>query len=755
VRLSLGFVLLLAGPLAADPAGELADRVIGVVPVAPADDVNADGAVDAADVANVVGDPVPLVITSTAPADAITDQAVQTLTFTFAQPVHSFDWDDVRIEGGTKCEFRALSATEYTLAVTATGGDLRIQVSRGAALADDDGRPSALARFGNTVRDGRVVTLPGGVTMELIRILPGTFPMGSPRTEPSRGEEQLHTVTLTRPFYMGRHEVTQAQWLAVMGFWPGQAFNQAPSEAFGLCWDDAVAFVGALNAHIANSGQEPLQVRLPTEAEWEYACRADTTTRFSFGDGLGTDDFCSTTDERTAGMWYCGNNSPAGAKPVGQKPANAFGLYDMHGNVFEWVADHFGPYSDAPQTDPTGPATGGDRVIRSGSWQAGARFCRSAYRGFSSPGGASRFRDQGFRVAADAVARTPEPAFVTLTSTHPDGAVGTVPVQTVTIAFDQCVNGFTIDDVFVTGAAKEELVATSARSYLLVLRAPGGRVSVRVPADVVQTSAGLGNQPSAVLANFHQDLWTVALPGGRTMDLIRVPAGTFQMGAPDTEAGFQADETLHQVTISEDFYLGRTEVTQAQWLSLQTLPGTQLLFLDDAPVQSASYNDATAWVAALNASLAGSGTFALPTEAQWEYACRAGTSTRFSFGDATDINRNCADWLGSNPYEPYLWYQCVTDGVPGASRVAQKLPNAWGLYDMHGNMMEYVWDLYAAYPPGPVVDPLNTVGTSPVLRGGYYDGEGLLCRSADRYDPAFGPTTRAFFFGFRIVGRKP
>ena len=522
MRSLIAFALLLAAPLGADPAADLADRLAGFVPVDADDDINGDALVDAADVANLAGDPVSLNITSTAPPDQITSQTDQVLTFTFAEGVTGFDIDDVRIEGGIACEFRVISPTEYTLAVTGLGGDLRVRVSSGAANAESDSRPSGIARFSNTVRDVRTVALPGGVTMDLVRVFPGTFTMGSPTTELSRGEELQHSVTISRAYYMGKTEVTQAQWLAVMGGWPGQAFNQAPSEAFGLgdtmpayylCWDDAASFVTTLNAHLANSGQA-IEVRLPTEAEWEYACRAGTTTRFSFGDGLGTDEFCSVTDERTAGMWYCGNNTPAGAKPVGQKPANGFGLHDMHGNAFEWVADNFAAYTATPQTDPTGPLTGSNRVIRGGSWQAGVRFCRAAQRGFSSPGGASRFRDQGFRIAANAVEIVPEPVAVALTSSFPNGAIGTMATQTVTITFSECVSGFDINDIVVTGAVKEELIATSARVYRLVLRSPGGRVAVQIPADVAVTTAGLGNLPSASFANFHQDIWTLALPGG-------------------------------------------------------------------------------------------------------------------------------------------------------------------------------------------------------------------------------------------------
>ena len=158
----------------------------------------------------------------------------------------------------------------------------------------------------------------------------------------------------------------------------------------------------ALDTHVT----EPGTFALPTESQWEYAARAGTTTRFNFGDGFGADELCSAETERTDNMWYCGNNSPHGTKPVGQKPANAWGLRDMHGNVWEWcadwcewVGDWYDPNSPAgPVTDPTGPPTGSSRVRRGGSWGGSPGRCRSAYRDYNGP--SSRHDHGGFRVLA-------------------------------------------------------------------------------------------------------------------------------------------------------------------------------------------------------------------------------------------------------------------------------------------------------------------------------------------------------------------
>jgi formylglycine-generating enzyme required for sulfatase activity len=215
-----------------------------------------------------------------------------------------------------------------------------------------------------------------GMTFNLIPA--GTFMMGSPENELGRGsDETQHQVTLTRSFYMQTTEVAQAQWEAVMGNNPSYF-----SECGGNCpveqvsWNDVQDFITALNSRGEGN------YRLPTEAEWEYAARAGSTTAFANGDI--TDTVCNDPNPDVMG-WYCGNNDPYGTKPVAHKLPNAWGLYDMHGNVWEWVQDCYGSYPTTAVTDPTSSETGWARVRRGGSWVSYAQSCRSAARGHHGP----------------------------------------------------------------------------------------------------------------------------------------------------------------------------------------------------------------------------------------------------------------------------------------------------------------------------------------------------------------------------------
>jgi formylglycine-generating enzyme required for sulfatase activity len=229
------------------------------------------------------------------------------------------------------------------------------------------------------------------IGMKFVRIPPGTFMIGSPPIEPGHAfNEAQHQVTLTKEFYMQTTEVTQAQWKEVMGNNPSR-FNKCGDDCpvENVSWNDVQNFVHKLNQR-EGSGI----YRLPTEAEWEYAARAGTKTAFAFGQCLSTDhanyDGNYPVSECAKGEF---RNKPV---PVGSFSPNSWGLFDMHGNVWEWCQDWYKIYPSDSVTDPAGPPKGSSRLHRGGSWFSGAGPCRSANRNFSSP--EERKFDLGLRV---------------------------------------------------------------------------------------------------------------------------------------------------------------------------------------------------------------------------------------------------------------------------------------------------------------------------------------------------------------------
>ena len=478
--------------------------------------------------------------------------------------------------------------------------------------------------------------------MQFKRVAPGEFMMGSPANDPDseRGETPRHPVRITRPFCLGIHEVTQQQYEAVMGENPSLK-REALRPVNNVSWEDATAFCERLS-----KSDDRFDYRLPTEAEWEYACRAGTTTRFSCGDEL---------EYRFA--WH----KPNGEREthyVGTSQTNPWGFYDMHGNVSEWCSDRWnGDYaSNAPQTDPAGSAIGTMRVYRGGSYGSDAKHCRSASRGHYKPDyqGASI----GFRVVMVSKRQ------LAVTANSPTG------------------DATTTENVF--------RPKTLENRYDMKFRL--------IPAGEFM-------------------MGSVAETDDRSKQGVNVSPFSSSTNARKRKSRVKEDETpQHRVRITEPFYMGVHEVTQQQFGRVMLRrPIGELT----QPVYDVSWNDATEFCRKLSQTDKNFD-YRLPTEAEWEYACRAGTATEFS----------CGDYL---TFE-YAWFdRDRKEDTPKV--VGQTHPNAWGLYDMHGNVSEWCQDYYDStyYAQSPRNNPLGLRGGSAhVLRGGCMLDDDEDCRSSCR-----------------------
>lgn len=257
------------------------------------------------------------------------------------------------------------------------------------------------------------------------------------------------------------------------------------------------------------------------------------------------------------------------------------------------------------------------------------------------------------------------------------------------------------------------------------------------------------------VAVFSADIESALISNSIGMQFVRIPAGAFLMGSPPDEPGRDDDEKQHRVVLTRAFYLGITEVTQGQWRKIMGAnPSGYPTLGDRGPVEQVSWNDCQVFIQRLN-QREGTGAYRLPTEAEWEYACRAGSRSAFSGGDIVEVS------CGAVPALDKMGWFCGNSGFE-PHWVAQKMPNAWGLYDMHGNVQEWcldqcewrtIWSrrtgvINDTYQDD-ITDPVSRSGQYRIFRGGSWNQSSAYARAADRN--CFRPGARRTYIGFRIV----
>ncbi len=572
------------------------------------------------------------------------------------------------------------------------------------------------------------VKIANGVTMTFVLVPPGKFWMGSPSNELGKNgrypNETLHVVTLTEPFDLSKYEVTQAQYQALTGK-DTSLFKGGERPVESVTWNEADAF----GRDLTKERSDEHLYRLATEAEWEYSCRGGRPTSQAFGIGDGR-----SLTPKDANF----NNLVGQTSKVGLYAANALGLYDMHGNVWEWCADWNEAYPNEAVTNPFRATGGPYRVARGGCHNEPAPECRSALR----QGSPEARRDcwMGFRLA----------------------------------------RGFPVGSQIET-QGEQPMPTESENEAPSQNSSPGlnkSQASVSINQVIRPTVPARSFAPCEEGSRAGDERDDNALK----MRLCWCPAGAFRMGSPKEEAGRFRDECSPvDVTLSHGFWMGKTEVTQSQWQKLmgtslkdqkdkvlassfapmRTDKGTiDLVYRNagdgpDYPMYNVSEAEAAEFCRKLTASERRAGRlgagceYRLPTDAQWEYACRAGTTTATAFGDHLGKDQANFDWMvpyRDGPRDPnHKWAWTVP--------VGSYRPNAWGLLDMHGNVWEWCRDEYAPTlaggrdPQGPPQTKNNNPGQ--VMRGGSWSCSRSDCRSASRGNNARGARTDGT--GFRVA----
>ena len=652
------------------------------------------------------------------------------------------------------------------------GKDVQVAVSQGGAkvqLVDAKQAGAYQKRWAEQL--GVPVEITNSIGMKLVLIPPGEFTMGSPKelieeelkanagdawsVERLPSEGPQHQVRITKPFYLGVYEVTQGEYERVMGVNPsefsatgngkdkvaGQDTRRFPVE--WVPWNDCAEFCRKLSA-LPEEKSAGRSYALPSEAQWEYACRAGNPGRYSFS----SDRAGILREEDGALSDYGWSNANAGRMThgVGGKRPNAYGLYDMHGNVWEWCSDCYDKdyYRRSPQEDPAGPDSGDSRVLRGGSWY----FRPDVHRSAGRSGAPSGYRDNssGFRVC--------------LALPEKPSANGESQISNLKSASEPS-----------PPAVPTAVAPWPADSPVSRPDAPPPAIA---PFD-------------AAKAKEHQAAWAkhLGVPVEETnsigMKLVLIPPGEFMMGSPkeliEVELKVRADDLWymdhlpsegpqHRVRITKSFYLGVYEVTQGEYETVMCTNPSDFSAMGKQkdrvagqdtkrfPVEHVSWNDAVEFcrkLSALPEEKSAGRSYRLPSEAQWEYACRAGNPGRFSFSSGrADISRESEEGELSD----YGWYNANAGGMTHA--VCGKRPNAYGLYDMYGNVGEWCSDCYDKdyYSRSPLEDPVGPdSGGSRLLRSGSWIYGPFVARSAGRDWNAHD--SRYPFYGFRVVcGKK-
>ena len=589
-----------------------------------------------------------------------------------------------------------------------------------------------------------------GIAIEMVFVEGGTFNMGATPdlvalAQHDPDELPVHEVTLGS-YYIGKYEVTQELWIEIMGSNPSMMVKQNNLPVDNMSYLQCLRFIEILNERTG------MQFALPTEAQWEYAARGGNKSQGYLYSG---------SNDATEIGWVEENMTSFGQHPGGEKAPNELGIYDMTGNVNEWCYDFYGPYKEEAQTNPSGAAVQKDYslyVVRGGSYLVGAaRWCRNTKRQ-SYPENYAQM-DIGLRLVINTPESQPEPR----PEPEPEPEI-TAPAVVTGEASDVTENSATVSITITSdgGAevtdcgivwSKEANPTTdlstkisfdgAEESYTCQLTGLNASTTYYYRAYATnEAGTAYGEEHSFTTSASSAPVPTMSVEvNGITIELVKVEGGTFKMGAtPELiELGpNDADELpAHDVTL-DSYYIGKYEVTQALWIEIMGSNPSQMIKNNDCPVDGMTHLQCLEFIEKLNERTGMQ--FALPTEAQWEYAARGGNRSKgylySGSNDATEVG-----WVAEN----------MTD--MGQHPGGQKAPNELGIYDMTGNVMEWCSDYYGPYseeaqtnPTGPGV---NSGTNTCVVRGGGYWDSASWCRNTKRI--CYAETHSQMDIGLRLV----
>nr|VFJ98629.1 MAG: Formylglycine-generating enzyme, required for sulfatase activity, contains SUMF1/FGE domain [Candidatus Kentron sp. LFY] len=638
------------------------------------------------------------------------------------------------------------------------------------------------------------------VTQRLRWIGPGHFLMGSPPREPDRYDDEgpRHKVTLPTGFWLFDTACTQDLWQAVMGNNPSR-FKGEDRPIEQVSWNDVQKFLDRINSRIPG-----LELVLPSEAEWEYGCRAGTDSPFGFGENI-TPEQVNYNGEYP----YTGGEIGEYRKctvPVASLPPNPWGLYEMHGNVWEWTRDcwheNYRETSDDASSNDTSEASsesqpGADldtaldadpdthshvgtdisnasnisdvgRVVRGGSWRNVARVVRSAVRDRNKPGEHSN--NLGFRCAR--IESDDQPAGVQSMEAEEEqrNAVEQLPSPAS------------------AGTSDKTRIRIEETTNCVHCPTPLGKAfSIRTDQGQFAFETETKPQWASAIGRDRFGLWTEisldttsgspnpSVSAPVTQRLRWIPPGRFIMGSPesewetfpryDRERWCNQEGPQHQVILTRGYWLFDTPCTQALWEAI--MGNNPSRFPSPArPVESINWQEANEFMERINKRIPGLD-LVLPSEAQWEYACRAGTEAATYAGPMEILGSNNTEildsiaWYGGNSgvafelengYDSSDWREKQYDHArAGTHPVGEKAPNPWGLHDMLGNIWEWCRDGQRDYHEGIVTDPMGpmALGVSRIVRGGSWYYFARYVRSASRF--RYQPTVRLDRLGFRCA----